>query len=386
MTNQMPDQYRELVLQSSNLLLEGDLSRVLGCYEEAALKRFKAGEQRKQMGTIAARIGKPVFAFEDWLSASACYLEATAVKEAVDVLAQLTDMEKQGAILPNRRDLFDALTERRAELTKLKDTVERFESLFHKYTERHGLASPNDGFREFLLHWRRELPGFFYLHYALACQAEARGETEKVREHLKWAREFCIEDAHGVAFIGYAFITLGEWKSAYEMAEAFLPSDESESAPVRLMMATSMLGQAASEPGKATRALELLQPVIQAEGIETRIPALVLSVLLYRELGQWSECQRLEQELQSLEKDGSIPPNGLVLLSAFHDKLSAIGSQTANVTDQHIHATNGTRMNDEVLLLLGDTAVQPLSEIKNLNGAPTFDALKTRGRLLKQAA
>ncbi|HKI33744.1 MAG TPA: hypothetical protein VKA46_17965, partial [Gemmataceae bacterium] len=86
MTGTQAAEYRELELQSSNLLLEADSRLVLSRYEEAAFHALQAGRSRARMGELNYKADEWAGAAEDWLSAAACFLRATAPQQAQTVL------------------------------------------------------------------------------------------------------------------------------------------------------------------------------------------------------------------------------------------------------------------------------------------------------------
>lgn len=80
------DEYRALERETSNFLLEQDSRRALGRYEEAAYDALQAGRGRARMGQLCFASEQHAEAVEDWLSATACFLQATAKKPALELL------------------------------------------------------------------------------------------------------------------------------------------------------------------------------------------------------------------------------------------------------------------------------------------------------------
>jgi hypothetical protein len=116
MTRTEEQEYRRLELESSNLLMERDGRRALGQYAESALATRRAAELRERMGQLRQQSGQFVEAVEDWLSASACYLQADGLADAQAVVHKLEELEHRGCIPVQRADLLALLQRRKQEV------------------------------------------------------------------------------------------------------------------------------------------------------------------------------------------------------------------------------------------------------------------------------
>lgn len=116
-------EYRQLALDSSNSLMDWDAGRALGRHEEAAVAVRRAGELRRQMGQLCLADGDYPQAAADWLSAAACFVQATAADEAEELVHRVTDMVRQDQIPAERKDIWAALSERQEEVRKLRERV-----------------------------------------------------------------------------------------------------------------------------------------------------------------------------------------------------------------------------------------------------------------------
>src|SRR4051794_19241307 len=112
MTGTMAREYQNLERESSGQLMEHDSRWVLGRYEEAAYHALQAGRGRARMGQLCFESEESAEAVEDWLSAAACFLRATARKQAADIVDVLHRLEAEGKVPAGRPDLQAALRER----------------------------------------------------------------------------------------------------------------------------------------------------------------------------------------------------------------------------------------------------------------------------------
>jgi hypothetical protein len=193
MTGTKSREYRQLEQESSNQLMEHDSRRVLGRYEEAAYRALQAGQDRARMGQLCCEAGEYAEAAEDWLSATACFLLATAPKQAVGALGLLRRLEAEGKVPAERPDLRNALREREQQLNDLNRQVEQF---------LHGFEQPGKADERTLgslLRQVRDLPGLPALHYAIYRQASELGQQALADKHRVWAGTFDSESVNGVA-------------------------------------------------------------------------------------------------------------------------------------------------------------------------------------------
>jgi hypothetical protein len=104
--------YRQLELDSSNLVMEWDGRSVLGRHKEAAHAVWRAGHLRRRMGELSVEAGDFARAAEDWLSAVACFLHVDAEELARETLKFVQGLKARGLIPEKRTDLLAALRER----------------------------------------------------------------------------------------------------------------------------------------------------------------------------------------------------------------------------------------------------------------------------------
>src|SRR5436853_2447565 len=112
MTGTMTEEYRKLGLDSSNDMMAHDSRRVLGRYPEAALHIREAGFGRFRMGQIMFDAGDFAQAAADWLSAAACFYLVPDLERMHDCIERVRQLNREGKIPPERRDLHVALKER----------------------------------------------------------------------------------------------------------------------------------------------------------------------------------------------------------------------------------------------------------------------------------
>jgi hypothetical protein len=305
MTGTKSAEYRDLEHESSSRLLEHDSRRVLGRYEEAAYHALQAGTGRDRMGRLCFQAGEFAEAAEDWLSAVACFLLATANQQAAGVLELLRRLEADGKIPAERSDLVGTLRGREREWKDLNERIQQFLRDFGR--QGHQLDVADQSTLRFLLRHVRDLPGLASLHYAIFRQATALGQEELADRHLAWAATFDPGNPNLAAWLGYRHLAHGRRDDAVRWASEFLAAHPSEAGPVRIMLASALTGGPETETGSQERALEVLRPLVEdaAADVRQRSAALALTGALQRELGREQEFHRLVRELEYLE--GSIP-------------------------------------------------------------------------------
>ncbi|OYV88214.1 MAG: hypothetical protein B7Z73_08965 [Planctomycetia bacterium 21-64-5] len=292
--------YRELERESSGMLLDHDSRRVLGRYEEAAFHALQAGRRRASMGKILFDAGDHVGAAEDWLSATACFMLATAEDQIRTLLDIVRRMEDDGDF-ESRPEMSDILQQRDQELRAL--VGKRIALLRELALPEYQLDDSNKRALDFLLEQRRELPGYALLHYAISRQAMELGETEPADRHLVWAATFAPENANLIALLGYLRLRHRRRDRAIELAKEFLEDYPSAAGPVRIMLANALSG-GHDEPLDRERAIEVLRPLIDENWPDRkeRIAALAISAALCYETGRKDELARHVGALRSIER------------------------------------------------------------------------------------
>jgi hypothetical protein len=192
MTDLQEQEYRQLALDSSNLMLEWGGRWVLGRYEQATQAIRKAGQLRDRMGQMCFADGQLEYAAEDWLSSSDCYLKATDDKRAAAMLQRAEELQAQGHISSKRGDLLADIPKRGEEIRQLRDKVRAFRRILAEkgFPDR---MTPDEDTLKFLLQQVRELPGFAPLHLAISRQASLLGHADLAEKHLHWATQFAAD-------------------------------------------------------------------------------------------------------------------------------------------------------------------------------------------------
>jgi hypothetical protein len=158
----------------------------VGWYEVAAYAALQAGIERERMGRMMIEAGEVVFAAEDWLSAAACFLLATAPARSSALLDEVRRLDAEGKVPTDRRDMHAALREHGQGLETLIERIARFR---RELDERH-TEVPDPQTLDYLLKQVRDLPGLADLHAAIHQQAAALGRQELADKHLAWAKAF----------------------------------------------------------------------------------------------------------------------------------------------------------------------------------------------------
>jgi hypothetical protein len=304
MTGTKARDYENLERESSSQLMEHDSRRVLGRYEEAAYAALQAGRSRTRMGYLCLEAEEYGEATEDWLSAVACFLLATATKPAADVLDALHRLEAEGKIPAERADLHATMRERDRGLTDLNERMQQFLHNFGLQGYQVDVADQRT--LRFLLEHVRDLPGFARLHYAIFRQASRLGPEQLADNHLRWAATFDPDNPNFTALLMYRQIACGRPDLAVDMGKEFLTTHPSDSGSVRIMLANALASGAGDRLPDQEQAIEVLRPLVEDEGadIRKRIAALALSAAFQHELGCDEEFDRHLRELDRLE--GSI--------------------------------------------------------------------------------
>jgi len=320
MTGTQAAEYRELELQSSNLLLEADSRLVLSRYEEAAFHALQAGRSRARMGELNYKADEWAGAAEDWLSAAACFLRATAPQQAQTVLRLVQQLSSEGKIPAHREDVRVAQEERTQELDRLRARARDLQRELDAQGCRPDVAAPKA--IPFLVGRVREFPGFWPLHYLLFRQASALGDRALARKHLRWEATFDPDNANFTALLGFMHLADGRPDPAIELGSDFLARSPVSAGSVRVMLANAFAQEGGA--GSRERAIEVLRPLLDDGGVDVkqRIAAVALSALFSRELGQEQEFARLLRELEALA--GAAPSSGVAdVIAEFRRSLPA---------------------------------------------------------------
>ena len=293
-------EYRQLEIDSSNLLFEADRCRVLGRYELSAYAMFNAGRVRLRMGQIVFSDNEVQFAAEDWLSSADCFLHASDDKRAevpLDIVRKLRDEHR---LPPDRKDLLESIQERERGLSVLREQVRNF--LRGLATTGFRLESPNQESLTSLLRQVPNLPGYPQLHYLIYRLASSLDARDLAAFHIHWAATFEPSNPNYVALLGYEFIKLGKPESALSVGRDFLISNAGETGQVRIMIANALAATTGNRPPDREGAIKALLPIIgdKKTPIRQQVAAMALCAVFQYELGQVRESNRLLDEITDI--------------------------------------------------------------------------------------
>jgi tetratricopeptide (TPR) repeat protein len=307
----LPPEYRDLALDSSNEMMAYDSRWVLGRYAEAAWHMLQAGLARERMGQITFDAGNFAQAAADWLSAAACFLLATDPKRMHETLARVQQLDQEGKIPPERRDIHTALIERKSEPQTLANKLSAFD---WEYRQRVG---PTGTARQETLDWLlrlvRELPGSPHLHARLSGQAHALGQRDLAVQSLDWALRFDPNSPHLMSLQATRLFLLGEADKAAEIARAVL-AEYPQMDTTRFLLAQSLAFRAGSDPSKWNttdweEAIAVLEPLLQADAPNTleKVMAVGLLVTVSHGVGNETEYRRALAAFNKLAESPSEP-------------------------------------------------------------------------------
>jgi hypothetical protein len=302
MTGTTMQEYRHLELESSNHLMEHDSREVLGRYEEAAYNALQAGNERDRMGQLSFEAQEYSNAAADWLSATACYLLATAAPQAKRTLETLRRLEADGKIPANRPDMRAALEERDRGLQGLKQKLQQFD---HHVTEAklgYPANAPDDHRLQSLLSRVPDLPGCARLHAYISNEAWLLGMQDLAAKHRYWAEKFAPSHPTFFAFLGYLHIVQNRAEEAIALGNKYLATCSGDAGVVRIMVAYALASDEGLQPPNQEQALMVLRPLLDNSDtdVRNRFVALALSAALLFEVGREREFRHLEKELESL--------------------------------------------------------------------------------------
>lgn len=180
--------YRQLGLDSSNLMMEWSGQRAQGRYEIAAQAMLEAGAIRQAMAMQAVANEQFDRAAENWLTTAGCFLESSLPDQAEPSILAVQDLEKRGRISEGRLDLLHALRNRENELVELRDKIACFaaDTAGGVPTDRAAAQQHLD----WLLKRVRDLPGLPALHRRIEAVALALGDDALAARHAQWAETF----------------------------------------------------------------------------------------------------------------------------------------------------------------------------------------------------
>jgi tetratricopeptide (TPR) repeat protein len=282
-------EYRKLVLDSSNDLIRYDSQWILGEYTAAAFHALRAGIARTNMGVIKVNHQEFTQAAEDWLCAAHCFNLATRPQLARRTLDWVSQMEKDGKIPQQRRDLFAAIATREEEYKTLE---QRLTELQHD-VQRSG-PSPGRGQETLdrLIRWLRILPGFWKLQALIFLQARQIGQIAFAVKHLDWADKLSGGDPRVVALRMYHLLLLGEPIPAAKIGQESLA--QNSNSPLRYLAALALVSSSVDHTPDPEKALEVLKPLLDDSNDNSswRLLALALAANLQHQMDQYPDSQQ----------------------------------------------------------------------------------------------
>jgi tetratricopeptide (TPR) repeat protein len=297
-------EYDDLTLKSSNLMLQGDSRKALGRYEETAQCYRQAGELRRSMGEAKYQCEDFELAAEDWLSAAACFVEATDAESARDLVLKVRELKAAHQLPAERQDLLTALQVREQEIAQLAKNILQFLNTFD--VRGNSKVQTTEDPLAMLLVYRQTLPGFWRLHWAIFHQASVKSNGDLAFYHVLWASLFDPANVNIAAVAGMMQIKLGHPEIALEFGKEFLDADSANAAPVRIMMALAYLQL---QPPKILDAMDILRPMINDTDVDPRPRALAicLSAAIFQDSGSREEYRHLLDDLAQMGRQEMSP-------------------------------------------------------------------------------
>jgi hypothetical protein len=290
-------EYRELATESSNLMLDWDGRWVLGRYEEAVYALLQAGYMRRRMAEMCLAEHEFEYAAEDWLSAAEAFRQVPALELARSALGSVQQIDADGRIPADRKDLHRAVTERAEGIQQLQERIQAFETAIAA-TGTHG--TPGEDKLKFLLSQVRELPGLPALHYEIFRQAEALGQHDLAARHILWATRFDPDNEDYLTHHLYRLIEGGQFDEAEGLARTFLVK-HADARRILIPLALIPIYRQDDTPEARQKAIETLRPLVEDSPLTDveRMVALYLTVHL---LGDRGRREQVSQEMRMLEE------------------------------------------------------------------------------------
>lgn len=299
MTGTVPSEYRDLALDSSNEMMEYDSRWVLGRYPEAAWHILRAGIARVRMGQMMFDTGEFVLAAEDWLSAAACFYLATDLERMRDAFERVRELDREGKIPPERRDIHAAIKEREEKIKVLEGKLSQFQRDYHNRVGPAHVASQES--LNWLLRQVRELPGWTDLHAAIASQAGRLGQKPLAVQHLDWAEKIKPGDPQLEAFRAALWLASPDREQGLEKARELLKAHP-EMADLRMYCAMALTSEPKGRDEDWEEAFALLQPLLREDSGDrhARLGAFALAAISRYRAGDDAEYRRLLQTFERL--------------------------------------------------------------------------------------
>lgn len=291
MTMLASPEYKSLVTASSNDMIRHDTYRGMGEYEQAALHIREAGLGRVRMGQLTYSAGDYPRAAADWLSAAACFYLVPDPERMRQCVERVQQLDREGKIPADRRDIHAALKEREGELGRVQCKVDQFLKGADRFVD----SKPTEqAHLEYLLPQVRDLPGLPQLHAAIALQATHMGERGLASEHLAWAEQF----DPGNPDYGYhrvvALIDSGEAELGVRMGRELLTMHPGMD-QLRTLLAQNIAFREGASRSAWEEAADLLKPLTEDDSADpdVRVLGLALAATLRHGLGHAAEYRRL---------------------------------------------------------------------------------------------
>jgi tetratricopeptide (TPR) repeat protein len=293
MTPVTTDEYRQLGYETSNDMIRHDTRRLLREYEEAALHIRQAGFGRARMGQMMFDAGEFTLAAEDWLAAAGCFYlvpDLLRLREGVEAVRQI---DREGHIPPERRDIRAAILEREEQLRTLEEKLTQFDNEYRTLMLAHNGASTQE-MLDFLVRQVRDLPGLLKLHAAIAFAAQDLKQLSLAAQHLEWAEKFGLGNIPLAVLRGNQLIAQGQHEQAIRLWRETLKVHRDQGY-LRYRLAQTILADSARRTTSQDEAIEILRPLVENESADPgeRLMGLSLSAILHLGLKHEAEYRRL---------------------------------------------------------------------------------------------
>lgn len=327
-------EYRQLATDTSNEMIEHDADRGLGRYVEAALHIREAGLGRVRMGQLAYDAGDYPRAAADWLSAAACFYLVPDLMYMRQRVEQVRQLDREGKIPADRRDIHAALKEREEQLGELDSRLKRF---WQDYGQMVGpMRTASQDSLSFLLRQVRELPGSPHLHAEISGQALQLGQKDLAVQSLECALRIDPGNPQLTALRASQLFDLGDSVRAAQVARDAL-AVHPEVGSLRILLAQALAFRAGPsgvgwKPEDWEEAIDVLRPLIEnasANPVE-RLNAISLAATLRHGLGQETEYHRLLSIFDTLATTVS-SPIGREVVTRLRRGLSQVVPQPVSV-------------------------------------------------------
>jgi hypothetical protein len=187
-----------------------------------------------------------------------------------EVLDRVRQLDREGRVPPERRDLHNALKEREEELKALEQKTSQFRQHLQALP---GPTQANTEALAWLLTQGRELAGYPLLYAKISGQALVLGQRALAVESLDWARQFDPGSPHLATLRASQLFSFGEADKAAELARAILAEHPRMDA-ARFLLAQALAFRAGADPNNWNAsdwkaAIDALHPLVDDRSPDT---------------------------------------------------------------------------------------------------------------------